>query len=45
MRALARRPGIHIPGGGYGFPARSLSDKIDVVNFAQSSRPGMTISH
>jgi hypothetical protein len=28
--------------GGYGFRARSLGDKIDVVNFAQSSRPGMT---
>jgi hypothetical protein len=28
---------------GYGFRARSLSDKIDVVNFAQSSRPGMTM--
>jgi hypothetical protein len=27
---------------GYGFRARSLSDKIDFVNFAQSSRPGMT---
>jgi hypothetical protein len=30
------------PNRGYGFPVRSLSDKIDVVNFAQSSRPGMT---
>jgi hypothetical protein len=28
---------------GYGFRARSLSDKIDFVNFAQSSRPGMTV--
>jgi hypothetical protein len=35
-------PGIHTPCGGYGFRARSLSDKIDFVNFAQSSRPGMT---
>jgi hypothetical protein len=26
-----------------GFRVRSLSDKIDVVNFAQSSRPGMTV--
>jgi hypothetical protein len=30
---------------GYGFRARSLSDKIDVVNFAQSARPGMTAGH
>jgi hypothetical protein len=36
------RAGIHTPDGGYGFRARSLSDKIDIVNFAQSSRPGMT---
>jgi cell wall-associated NlpC family hydrolase len=27
-----------------GFRVRSLSDKIDFVNFAQSSRPGMTVS-
>jgi 3-isopropylmalate dehydrogenase len=27
---------------GAGFRVRSLSDKIDAVNFAQSSRPGMT---
>src|SRR6185295_3651856 len=39
---LRRRPGIHTPDGGYGFRARSLSDKIDAVNFALSSRPGMT---
>jgi hypothetical protein len=26
-----------------GFRVRSLSDKIDFVNFAQSSRPGMTL--
>jgi hypothetical protein len=27
-----------------GFRVRSLSDKIDFVNFARSSRPGMTVS-
>jgi hypothetical protein len=37
-----RRPAIHTHDGGYGFRARSLGDKIDVVNFAQSARPGMT---
>jgi hypothetical protein len=26
-----------------GFRVRSPSDKIDFVNFAQSSRPGMTV--
>jgi hypothetical protein len=31
------------PNRGYGFRVRSLSDKIDFVNFEQSSRPGMTI--
>src|SRR3954453_6731169 len=39
---LGARPGIHTHDRGYGFRARSLSDKIDVVNFSQSSRPGMT---
>jgi hypothetical protein len=28
---------------GYGFRVRSFSDKIDYVNFAQNSRPGMTV--
>ena len=27
---------------GLWIPARSLSDKIDFVNFAQNPRPGMT---
>jgi hypothetical protein len=27
-----------------GFRVRSLGDKIDFVNFAQNSRPGMTVS-
>jgi hypothetical protein len=40
---LGAGPESITPIRGYGFRARSLSDKIDVVNFAQSSRPGMTM--
>jgi hypothetical protein len=40
-RASWREPGIqnHVSG----FRVRSSSDKIDFVNFAQNSRPGMTV--
>jgi hypothetical protein len=53
MRALAAQAGnpyslcqrldAELEYRGYGFRVRSLSDKIDVANFAQSSRPGMTM--
>jgi hypothetical protein len=39
---LGAGPESITPNPGYGFRARSFSDKIDFVNFAQNSRPGMT---
>jgi hypothetical protein len=40
--SLCRRVDTELEYRGYGFRARSFSDKIDFVNFAQNSRPGMT---